>query len=180
MTHYSAPLPITSLLCNFRAAKNLKKFFVWGCLLLKLHILNQSICKWTLPPAAANVKVHLAAMNTGFRSDIGLAVIIFPPTAWKEFVLLSIFLRVTDRSQVLTEEITFKMNVIFNKLLHENKNLLIKQLSFPTCSTLRKWQQIKILLKTCTHPNISNLVTCKPLKHVKYCCEPSCLVFCQI
>ena len=32
-----------------------------------------------IPPAFANIIVHLAAMNTGFRSDIGLAVMIFPP-----------------------------------------------------------------------------------------------------
>ena len=31
-----------------------------------------------IPPAFANISVHLAAMNTGFRSDIGLAVMIFP------------------------------------------------------------------------------------------------------
>jgi len=32
-----------------------------------------------IPPAFANISVHLATMNTGFRSDIGLAVMIFPP-----------------------------------------------------------------------------------------------------
>ena len=40
-----------------------------------------------VPPAAANVRGHLAAINTGFRSDIGLAVIMFPPIAWKEQIM---------------------------------------------------------------------------------------------
>lgn len=40
-----------------------------------------------VPPAAANVRGHLAAINTGFRSDIGLAVMMFPPIAWKEQIM---------------------------------------------------------------------------------------------
>ena len=34
-----------------------------------------------IPPDAANNSLHLAAINSGLRSDIGLAVIIFPPMA---------------------------------------------------------------------------------------------------
>ena len=34
-----------------------------------------------IPPDAANIILHLAAINSGLRSDIGLAVIIFPPIA---------------------------------------------------------------------------------------------------
>ena len=45
------------------------------------HMLNNNNKKNNdlIPPAFANIIVHLAAMNTGFRSDIGLAVMIFPP-----------------------------------------------------------------------------------------------------
>ena len=32
-----------------------------------------------LPPAVASNSVHLAAMNTGFKSDVGLAVMMHPP-----------------------------------------------------------------------------------------------------
>ena len=32
-----------------------------------------------IPPAVANNSVHLAAMNTGFKSDVGLAVMMHPP-----------------------------------------------------------------------------------------------------
>ena len=53
----------------------LKKSFDFKTLFLFTIVLQN------LPPAAANVSVHLAAINTGFRSDIGLAVIILPPMA---------------------------------------------------------------------------------------------------
>ena len=35
-----------------------------------------------IPPAVASNSVHLAAMNTGFKSDVGLAVTMHPPIDW--------------------------------------------------------------------------------------------------
>ena len=44
-------------------------------------VATSGVKKVIIPLADAKVSVHLAAMNIGFRSDIGLAVMIFPPTA---------------------------------------------------------------------------------------------------
>jgi len=46
----------------------------------KAHNKNTITTKQFLPPIEAAVRIHPAAIKMGLRSDIGLAVMIFPPT----------------------------------------------------------------------------------------------------